>query len=389
MTTGSSKTLDLCKSLISLASVTPHDNGCQELLIERLEAIGFVVERLTFGNVQNFWARRGKDSPLLAFLGHTDVVPTGPVEDWVSPPFEPTIRDGYLYGRGAADMKGGLAAMLTACEDFVKANPNHKGSIGFLATSDEEGPSIDGTVKVVEWLESRNEKIDWCIVGEPTCVNKLGDTIKNGRRGSLSGKLTIHGVQGHVAYPQLAKNPIHFFAEPLKKLSAEVWDKGNEYFPATTFQFSNVRAGTGAGNVIPGHLEADFNLRYSTESTPEALKSRIQKILDDCLDNNLKDCNNVRYELKWLPPSLPFLTPKGDLVAAALKAIKQVTGVGSDLSTTGGTSDGRFIAPTGAQVLELGLVNSTIHKVNECTAVADLATLSNIYEMVLEALLGA
>ena len=372
-------TLELTKALISRASVTPEDKGCQELLIERLEAIGFNIERLRFGEVNNLWARRGKDRPLFAFVGHTDVVPPGPLEAWTSPPFEPSVRDGYLYGRGAADMKSGIAAFVTAVEEFVSDNPNHKGSIALLITSDEEGIATDGTVKVVKLLESRNEKIDWCLVGEPSGVKQLGDTLKNGRRGSLGGKLVVKGVQGHVAYPHLSENPIHRFAEPLAKLCAQTWDKGNQYFPPTTFQVSNLNAGTGASNVIPGFLEADFNFRFSTESTPDALKSRVQAILDE---------SKLNYELRWSLSGLPFLTPRGKLVDATLEAVKELTGIDGELSTTGGTSDGRFVAPTGAEVLELGPVNATIHRVNECVAVKDLETLSTIYSQLLRNLLG-
>ena len=378
MKTQTSSVVALAKALISRPSVTPEDHGCQTMIADRLKAIGFKIEPLRFGEVENLWARRGTAGPLLVFAGHTDVVPTGPLEAWHSPPFEPAERDGYLYGRGAADMKGGLAAMVTAVEQFIEQHPNHRGSIGFLLTSDEEGPSIDGTVKVVKHLESRGEKIDWCLVGEPTSLTQVGDMIKNGRRGSLSGTLVITGVQGHVAYPHLADNPIHRFAQPLGKLCSEKWDDGNEYFPSTTFQFSNVRSGEGATNVIPGLLEAQFNFRFSTESTPDSLKSRVHAILDEC---------QLKYDLTWSLSGMPFLTPKGTLVNAALRAIKQVVNIDSELSTSGGTSDGRFIAPTGAEVLELGLVNATIHKVNECTSVGDLETLSKIYVQLLGNLL--
>jgi succinyl-diaminopimelate desuccinylase len=377
-TSNATDTLELTKALINCASVTPEDGGCQELLIKRLEAIGFEIERLPFDDVTNFWARRGKERPLLAFLGHTDVVPPGPASAWTSPPFEAVVRDGYLYGRGASDMKSGIAAMVTAVEDFVRDQPKHKGSIAFMITSDEEGVSINGVKKVVEVLESRNEKIDCCLVGEPTSVNTLGDMIKNGRRGTMGGKLLVKGTQGHIAYPHLSENPIHRFAEPLAKLCAETWDKGNEYFPPTTFQFSNINAGTGATNVIPGHLEALFNFRFCTESTPESLKKRVHEILDE---------SKLKYELTWSLSGLPFLTPRGRLVDAAVQAIKQVTNVDSELSTTGGTSDGRFVAPTGAEVLEIGPVNATMHRIDECVAVKDLETLSAIYRNLLSNLL--
>ena len=373
-----SETLELAKDLIARASVTPEDAGCQDTMIARLEAIGFRVERLRFGEVDNFWARRGDRSPVLAFAGHTDVVPTGPLEEWTSPPFAPEIRDGHLYGRGAADMKGSLAAMVTACERFVAGHPNHTGSIAFLITSDEEGPSVNGTVKVVEHLEARGEKIDWCLVGEPTSSERVGDVIKNGRRGSLNGKLTVHGQQGHVAYPQLADNPVHRAAAALAELCDETWDLGNEFFPPTTFQISNIHAGTGAENVIPGHLEVMFNFRFSTESTEEGLRSRVHAVLDRY---------ELRYDLTWRLSGHPFLTPRGELVDATVAAIRDVTGHDTELSTSGGTSDGRFIAPTGAQVLELGPLNATIHKVNECVDAGDLDVISNIYEEILKRLM--
>jgi len=373
-----SDTLELAKDLIARASVTPEDAGCQDTMIARLEAIGFRVERLRFGDVDNFWARRGDQSPVLAFAGHTDVVPTGPLEEWTSPPFTPEIRDGHLYGRGAADMKGSLAAMVTACERFVANEPSHTGSIAFLITSDEEGPSVNGTVKVVEHLEARGEKIDWCLVGEPTSSERVGDIIKNGRRGSLNGKLTVHGQQGHVAYPQLADNPVHRAAAALAELCDETWDLGNEFFPATTFQISNIHAGTGAENVIPGHLEVMFNFRFSTESTEEGLRTRVHAVLDRY---------ELHYELSWRLSGNPFLTPRGELVDATVAAIREVTGHDTELSTSGGTSDGRFIAPTGAQVLELGPLNATIHKVNECVGVIDIDVISDIYEELLNQLL--
>jgi succinyl-diaminopimelate desuccinylase len=374
-----SPTVELALDLVSRPSVTPEDAGCQQALIARLEALGFAIERLRYGEVENFWARRGRARPLFAFAGHTDVVPTGPVEQWVCNPFRPEIRDGLLYGRGAADMKGSLAAMVTACERFVAAHPDHRGSIAFLVTADEEGPSINGTVKVVEHLEARDEKIDWCLVGEPTCSERLGDVIKNGRRGSLSGRVLVRGVQGHVAYPQLADNPVHRCAPALAELCAVQWDRGNAFFPPTTFQISNLHAGTGATNVIPGELEVQFNLRYSTETTRERIEETVHAILDR---------HGLDYELEWTHSGGPFLTPRGELMAAARAAIREIAGVEAELSTSGGTSDGRFIAPTGAQVLELGPRNATIHKINECVEVQDLETLSQIYERLLEKLLA-
>ena len=374
-----SETIELAIDLISRNSVTPEDAGCQEVMIKRLEAIGFTVERLRFDDVDNFWARRGDSAPLYAFAGHTDVVPTGPEDQWQFAPFEPTIKDGMLYGRGAADMKGSLAAMLTACERFVAEHPNHKGSIGFLITSDEEGPSINGTVKVVEHLEARGEKMDGCLVGEPSSTNTVGDVIKNGRRGSLGCVLTVHGVQGHVAYPHLAENPIHAVAPVLAELTSQEWDNGNEFFPATSFQISNINGGTGATNVIPGDAEIVFNFRYSTETTQEQLEQRVESILKS---------HNLNYTINWILSGLPFLTPSGALVDAACAAVKAVQGFDTELSTAGGTSDGRFIAPTGAQVVELGPLNATIHKVDECVAVDDLDKLSEMYQHVLEELLA-
>jgi succinyl-diaminopimelate desuccinylase len=373
-----SDTLALTQQLIARPSLTPDDAGCQELLIERLAALGFRIERLRFDDVDNLWARRGTNGPLFAFAGHTDVVPTGPLSQWTSPPFEPTRRDGHLYGRGAADMKGSIAAMTTACERFIAAHPDHRGSIAFLITSDEEGPSINGTVKVVDHLEARGEKINWCLVGEPTGEERLGDTIKNGRRGSLSGRLTVKGVQGHVAYPQRADNPVHRAAPALADLCAEIWDQGNESFPPTTFQISNIHAGTGASNVIPGELEVLFNFRYSTEVTDVELRRRVTEILTRY---------DLRYELAWTHSGAPFLTRAGELVKAARSAIRELAGIDTKLSTTGGTSDGRFIAPTGAQVLELGPLNASIHKIDECVAIADLDLLSSIYERILQHLL--
>ncbi len=373
-----SATFDLACDLISRPSVTPEDKGCQEVMIARLEAIGFTIERLRFDDVDNFWARRGTERPLFAFAGHTDVVPTGPLDQWQSAPFRPELRDGLLYGRGAADMKGSLAAMVTACERFISAHADHQGSIAFLITSDEEGPSINGTVKVVEHLEARGEKIDWCLVGEPTSTSQLGDVIKNGRRGSLGCKLTIHGVQGHIAYPHLAKNPIHLFAPALAELSEIEWDSGNNYFPATSFQVSNINGGTGATNVIPGDLEVIFNFRFSTEVTEQQLRRRVEALLDR---------HQLNYTIDWRLSGHPFLTQPGALVNATAAAIKAVCGINAALSTSGGTSDGRFIAPTGSQVIELGPLNATIHQIDECVNAKDLDQLSAIYEGVLIELL--
>jgi len=373
-----SKTLELAKALISRPSVTPDDAGCQPMLSELLSAIGFVSESMRFGEVDNLWARRGDSAPLFCFAGHTDVVPPGPREAWLSDPFEPTVRDGMLYGRGAADMKGSIAAMVTACERFVRNHPDHKGSIAFLITSDEEGPAVDGTVKVIETLEERGERIDWCLVGEPSSSKRLGDTVKNGRRGSLNGYLTIHGKQGHVAYPHLAKNPLHAFAPALCLLVEEAWDHGNAFFPPTTFQVANLNMGTGAENVIPGELQCQFNFRFSTELEEDTIRRRVEATLDQF---------GLDYELRWKLSGNPFLTPPGELVAAAQTAIDEVTGHPTELSTSGGTSDGRFIAPTGAQVLELGPLNATIHQVNEDVSVEDLDRLSAVYERMLEILL--
>lgn len=373
-----SPTLQLACALIRKASVTPEDAGCQTLMIERLEHIGFQTQKLRFGEVDNFWAIRGDSGPILAFAGHTDVVPTGDENKWHTPPFEPTVNNGMLYGRGAADMKGSLAAMVTACEKFVDANPTHKHRIAFLITSDEEGDAVNGTIKVIEWLEARNEKITWCIVGEPSSSDICGDTIKNGRRGSLGCKLTIHGVQGHVAYPHLAKNPIHLVAPALAELAAEHWDAGNDFFPPTSFQISNFNSGTGATNVIPGEANIIFNFRFSTETTDEALKRRAEKILDK---------HQLQYDADWTLSGQPFLTAAGELVDAAVTAISTVSGIDTQLSTSGGTSDGRFIAPTGAQVLELGPVNATIHQYNESVAIEALDQLSEMYHHILTHLL--
>ena len=372
-------TLELAKALISRRSLTPDDAGCQEILIERLETLGFKIEKMRFGNVDNFWARHGNTSPIICFAGHTDVVPTGPIEQWDSEPFTPTIRDGMLYGRGAADMKTSLAAFITAIEGFLASHPNHNGSIALLITSDEEGVAVDGTVKVVEALKARNELIDCCIVGEPTCVTKLGDMLKNGRRGSLSGNLTVKGIQGHIAYPHLAKNPIHIAAPAIAELASTHWDEGNEYFPPTSWQISNIQGGTGATNVIPGEVNLLFNFRFSTASTVEGLKAQVHGILDK---------HGLEYDLKWEQSGKPFLTPKGSLVTAVSQAIKSVTGIDTELSTTVGTSDGRFIADICPQVVELGPLNATIHKLNECVAVADIEPLREIYQQTLVNLLA-
>lgn len=365
-----SATLELAQALIARRSLTPDDAGCQEILIERLERLGFRIEKLRFGNVDNFWARRGDQGPIVAFAGHTDVVPTGPVAKWDSDPFTPTIRDGKLYGRGAADMKTSLAAFVTAIEKFLQRAPQHAGSIALLITSDEEAEAIDGTVRVVEKLAARNEKIDYCIVGEPTCVDRLGDTVKNGRRGSLGGVLKVRGVQGHIAYPHLCKNPIHLSAPAIADLAATVWDNGNEYFPPTTFQISNIKGGTGATNVIPGELEIVFNFRFSTASSEASLKQGVHAILDR---------HGLDYEIAWELSGKPYLTPQGTLVAAISTAIERRTGRKPELSTSGGTSDGRFIADICPQVVELGPLNATIHKLNECVDVADIEPLSDIY----------
>ena len=374
-----SDTLDLSLQLLRQPSVTPIDHTCQTIMADRLEAIGFNIENMRFEDVDNLWARRGTASPVFCFAGHTDVVPTGHLDAWHSDPFLPEIRDGKLYGRGSADMKTALAAMVVASERFVKKHPDHKGSIAFLITSDEEGPSINGTVKVIETLEARNEKMTWCLVGEPSSTDTLGDIVKNGRRGSLNANLTVKGKQGHVAYPHLATNPIHAASQALAELCETVWDNGNEYFPATTFQISNINSGTGATNVIPGTMNTLFNFRYSTEVTAEELKVRVLEILDR---------HNVEYDIVWTLSGLPFLTPVSELVNAARTAIKNVTGTETELSTSGGTSDGRFIAPTGAQVLELGVLNATIHQINEHVNIDELEPLAEIYEQILVELLA-
>jgi len=373
-----SETLELAKALISRPSVTPDDAACQAIIAARLRKIGFEIEAMMFGDVENLWARRGAQAPLFVFAGHTDVVPPGSREAWSSDPFVPDIRDGYLYGRGAADMKSSLAAMVTATERFLAKHAHHRGSIGFLLTSDEEGPAVDGTVKVVEKLVKRGERIDWCLVGEPTSERQLGDVVKNGRRGSLNGTLSVRGVQGHVAYPHLAKNPIHLAAPMLAELAGIEWDRGNEHFPATGFQISNINGGTGADNIIPGSVEVMFNFRFSTAQTAEGLKKKVTEVLNR---------HGVDYEIDWRLSGDPFITPAGELVESTRRAIKEITGVETRLSTGGGTSDGRFIAPTGAQVVELGPLNDTIHKIDERIALSDLEKLSRIYERVLDTLL--
>lgn len=372
-------TLDLAAELIRRPSVTPEDGGCQDLLAERLAASGFRLEHLPFGEVSNLWARRGTDRPLFCFAGHTDVVPPGPRDHWDSDPFTPMVRDGKLFGRGACDMKGEIAAMVTAAEAFVRDHPDHPGSIAFLITSDEEGPSVDGTVRVVETLEARGEKIDWCLVGEPSSHERLGDTLKNGRRGSLNGFLTVKGRQGHVAYPHRAVNPLHVLAPSLVELVDEEWDQGNAFFPPTTFQIANLNTGTGAENVIPGTLTAQFNFRFSTEVTAETLQRRVANILDK---------GGFDYDLTWRLSGDPFLTPAGALVEAASQAVLETLGYRPELSTGGGTSDGRFIAPTGAQVLELGAINASIHQVNEHVGVEELEQLAVVYRRILEKLLA-
>ncbi|WP_289116799.1 succinyl-diaminopimelate desuccinylase [uncultured Idiomarina sp.] len=374
----SSETLALAKELISRPSVTPEDEGCQQVIGERLAALGFELETMVFEDTTNLWARRGQGRKLFCFAGHTDVVPPGDVNDWQFPPFEPTIHDGYLYGRGAADMKGSLSAMVTATEAFIEKHPNVDADIAFLITSDEEGPFINGTKRVIETLQARNEPIEWCIVGEPSSTDKLGDVVKNGRRGSLTGDLTVQGIQGHVAYPHLADNPVHKIAPALSDLVNEQWDEGNASFPPTTFQVSNINAGTGAGNVIPGRIDTQFNFRFSTEVTAEELKQRTEAILDK---------HNLKYSLTWKLNGPPFLTDSGGLIEAVTHAIQDECGFETELSTGGGTSDGRFIAPTGTQVVELGPVNATIHKVNERVKADDLDKLSALYLRCMENLL--
>ncbi len=372
-------TLALAKDLLSRQSITPEDAGCQELMIKRLEALGFTIEIMVFEDTTNFWARRGNEAPLFTFAGHTDVVPTGDLTHWNTNPFEPTIIDGMLYARGAADMKGSLACMVVAVERFVAEHPNHKGSISFLITSDEEGPFINGTTRVVDTLQERNEIIDMCIVGEPSSTAHVGDVVKNGRRGSLTGNLTVKGIQGHVAYPHIARNPIHQAMPALSELATTVWDNGNDYFPPTSFQIPNMNGGTGASNVIPGTVDIMFNFRFSTESTVDALQQRVVEILEK---------HELEYDLDWIINGLPFLTDTGDLLTAVVNAVDTVNQQKPQLLTTGGTSDGRFIAQMGSQVIELGPVNATIHKVNECVNVEDLEKLTDMYQEVLNNLLA-
>ncbi len=367
-------TLSLCMALMERPSITPSDAGCNALLMSRLEALGFRIESMPFGDVQNFWARKGTEGPVFAFAGHTDVVPTGPETEWNSAPFTPSVREGLLFGRGAADMKGSIAAMVIACERFLASGTPFTGSLAFLITSDEEGVAINGTRKVIEVLEARQEKIDYCIVGEPSSSKQLGDVIKIGRRGSLHGFLTVHGIQGHVAYPHLARNPIHTALLPLHALAEEVWDNGNAAFPPTSFQISNVHSGTGADNVIPGTLQAKFNFRFSTELDEATIRARTHAILD---------AYPLDYTLEWQLSGNPFLTARGTLIDVVQESIRQVVGIETECSTSGGTSDGRFIAPTGAQLLELGPCNATIHKVNEHVSLAELETLTDLYEDVL------
>ena len=377
--TKSSPTLELCCDLMRRQSVTPEDAGCQQSLVDRLAPLGFEAHWVNHGDVTNLWLRKGQTLPLMVFAGHTDVVPTGPVEAWSSPPFEPSVRDGYLYGRGAADMKGSIAAFVTAVERFYAANEDRgHGSIALLITSDEEGPSVDGTVKVVDWLEARGEQLTWCLVGEPSSSEAVGDVVRNGRRGSLNGHLRILGIQGHVAYPEQARNPIHQFGQALADLDAEVWDRGNDFFPATSFQVSNVAAGTGAENVIPGHLEATFNFRYCTEVTRDDLERRVNEILDR---------HGIEHRLTWRHSGGPFLTRPGELLAAVEDAVRTTAGYPPTPSTGGGTSDGRFIARICPQIVELGPVNATIHSINERVQVAELDQLSTMYQGVLERLL--
>ena len=371
-------TLDLARELIARRSVTPEDGGCLEIVSQRLAPLGFRLERLDRGGVSNLWARRGGSGPVLCFAGHTDVVPSGPLEQWRSDPFRPEVRDGHLFGRGAADMKGSIAAFVTATERFLAAHPDHAGAIALLLTSDEEGRAVDGTVRVVETLAARGEALDYCIVGEPTSAARLADTIKNGRRGSLSGRLLVKGVQGHIAYPHLVKNPVHKVAPALAELAATVWDAGNEYFPPTSWQVSNFHAGTGADNVVPGSADILFNFRFSTASTPDALQARVHDILDR---------HGVEYALEWTLSGQPYLTPRGRLVEAVSQAIRDSVGLDTELSTSGGTSDGRFIAAICPEVIERGPLNATIHKIDECVAVADLDALSRIYERALGLLL--
>ena len=377
-----SKTLEYARELIGRRSVTPEDAACQSWLADKLAPLGFVIEPVVSGEVTNLWARRGNHGPLVCFAGHTDVVPTGPLEQWTSDPFMPTERDGQLYGRGAADMKGSIAAFLAAVEDFLADHPGHAGSIAWLITSDEEGPAVDGTVKVVEMLAGRNERIDACIVGEPTCVSRFGDMMKNGRRGSLHGRLRVKGIQAHIAYPHLGRNPIHLAASAIAELAATVWDEGNEYFPPTTWQISNMHSGTGAMNVIPGHADIAFNFRHGTASPVEFLQARVTAILGK---HGL--LSGQDYDLEWEIGAKPFLTPRGKLVDALSAAIQETTGITPDLSTTGGTSDGRFIADIAAEVVEFGPINASIHKIDESVGVKELEQLALVYKGVLERLL--
>ena len=376
----SDPTFEFARQIMSCHSVTPEDGGCMDILLERLKPLGFSIEFINRNGVTNLWARRGTSAPLFVFAGHTDVVPTGPLEKWTSPPFAPEVRDGMLYGRGAADMKSSIAAAVTAVETFIAANLNHPGSLAFLLTSDEEGDATDGTVIVVEALKARGEMLDFCIIGEPTSVDTLGDMIKNGRRGSLSGNLTVKGIQCHIAYPEKGRNPIHEAAPALAELAATAWDQGNEYYQPTTWQISNIHGGTGATNVIPGQLEIKFNFRFSTASTPESLQQRLLSILDK---------HSLDYDIKWTLGARPFLTGRGPLADAATTAIRDICGIDTELSTTGGTSDGRFIAEICKQMLEIGPVNATSHKIDECIAVDALPTLSAIYRRILEQLMTA
>ena len=372
------KTLNLTKELISKKSITPLDEGCQDLLINRLELLGFKIEKMPYGNVRNFYARKGHEAPLLVFAGHTDVVPTGPEVEWSSPPFEPTIKNDRLYGRGAADMKASLAAFIISIEEFLAENKNHKGSIGLLITSDEEGIAVDGTVKVIEALKNRKEKVDFCIVGEPTCVAKFGDTVKNGRRGSLSAKLKVKGIQGHIAYPELIKNPIHTVAPAIDDLVKTIWDEGNEYFPKTSWQISNINGGTGATNVVPGFVEILFNFRYSSASTADMLKSRFIEILEK---------HQLDYDIDWEHSGEPYLTEKGSLVNILSDAVEEISGTKPTISTTGGTSDGRFISKLCDQVVEFGPINESIHKIDENVVINDIETLKDVYKLTISKIL--
>jgi len=375
----SDPTLELAKQLIARPSITPRDEGCLDIIAERLAPLGFKNEKLKFGDVSNLWSEHGSGGPLFVFAGHTDVVPTGPLDAWRSPPFTPTVRDGHLYGRGAADMKSSIASFVTAVESFVRTNPKHPGRVALLLTSDEEGPAVDGTVKVVEWLSSRGEKIQYCLIGEPTSLKALGDVMKIGRRGSLNGRLVVHGIQGHVAYPQNARNPIHMMAPALAELAATEWDQGNQDFPPTRFQASNVNSGTGADNVIPGDLRLRFNFRFSTAVTEQELRERTEAVLKR---------HGVDYTIEWALSGRPFLTKARTLVDAAKSAVKDTLGIDSTLSTDGGTSDGRFIAPTGAEVIELGAITESIHRIDECIPVADPARLATCYLQIMKNVFG-